>query len=450
MDLFKEFDNWLDEQKRVQKISGKQFIGCRGYGHFDSKRSISRCCRSRKIRQEICDVNSLKRHKFWPFIRRDQKTRRYTKDIEKHLKIKVKLRKIMYASHMDAIILAFYAWLLKKNYEAKISGVSASKSVIGYRKIPLNKRRNKSNIDFSKDIFDVICITDDSVLFCLDIKDFFGNISHEDLLKATMRFAGNIPKENLEVILKSVTKYRYIFRNDIEKKLGKDQQKWVNSRRYNELIRDTGLLHRNRQQKGIPQGSPVSDVLANIYLYDFDVWLAKKIERYHGVYRRYSDDILIIVPASRATEIYDEVCSYIEGEDFKLKIGKDKTEAFYIDAESRTFKDITKEYVAGYLKNKESAQYLGFNINLHNISIRPGSFAKHYRKETQKIKAKQTRKNQNTKKISSQQSPPKRGKITQKYIYLKLAAKKSQSSIPRQLRRVRKRTQKMCAKASRP
>lgn len=445
MDLFKEFDNWLDEQESIQKQSKKCFIGCRGYGHFDSKIGIKRCRSDKKIRQEVCNPASLKRHKFWPFIRQDQKTRRYTQDIEKKLKIKVKLRKIMYASHMDAIILSFYASLLKRNYEDTIDGTSACESVIGYRRIPLTKYRNKSNIDFSKDVFEIIRTTNDSVLFCMDIKDFFGNIEHCNLYNSVMRFGKDIPEDNLRLIIKCVSNYRYVFRNDVENKLGKDVQKWTDSRKYNKLIRDTNLIHKNKQKKGIPQGSPISDILANIYLYDFDVWLAEKVSQYQGIYRRYSDDILILVPASEAESVYSKICEKIEGEDFNLEIGKDKTEAFYIDAPSQTFKDITKKYVAKYSKNKESAQYLGFNMNLNNISVRPGTVAKHYRKETQKIKAKLKKKN---KKVVNRQTPSERqSKFGKKYGYLKLSAKKTGNSIPKQLRKVRKRTQKMWTKA---
>lgn len=441
MDLFKEFDNWLDEQENSKKC----FIGCRGYGHFDSKIGIKRCRKIKKIRQEVCDLQFLKRHRFWPFIRQDQKARRYTKDIKKKLKIKVKLRKIMYASHMDAIILSFYASLLKKNYEEAISDTPANQSVIGYRKISLTKHKNKSNIDFSKDAFTTIRTATDSVLFCIDIKDFFGNIEHCSLRNSAMRFCKDIPKENLQLVVKSVSHYRYVFKKDIESKLGKDTQKWTNSRKYNELIRDTNLIHKNKKKKGIPQGSPISDILANIYLYDFDVWLAEEIGQYQGIYRRYSDDILILVPASEAEDVYSKICEKIEGEDFNLKIGKDKTEAFYVDASSQTFKDVTKKYVAKYSKNKDSAQYLGFNMNLKNMSVRPGTVAKHYRKESQKIKAQ--RREKNRKVVEQQVSTEKRSKSNKKYGYFKLSAKKTGSSTPKQLRKIRRRTQEMWAKA---
>lgn len=353
----------------------------------------------------------------------------------------------MYASHTDAIILSFYASLLKNSYEKVINGTLANESVIGYRRIPLTKHRNKSNIDFSRDVFRIIRTANDSVLFCIDIKDFFGNIEHRKLYHSVMRFRKDIPEENLRVIVRSVSNYRYVFRNDIENKLGKDAQGWTDSRNYNKLIRDTNLIHKNKRRKGIPQGSPISDILANIYLYDFDIWLSEEVGQYHGIYRRYSEDILIIVPASEANRIYDQICNYIE-KDFKLEIGKNKTEAFYIDAVSQTFEDITKKYVTDYSKNKESAQYLGFNMNLNNVSVRPSTVAKHYRKESQKIKTKLRRKNR--KAVKQQVSTEEYSKSGKKYGYLKLSAKKIGSSIPKQLHKIQKRTQRMWDKTKAP
>lgn len=158
---------------------------------------------------------------------------------------------------------------------------------------------------------------------------------------------------------------------------------------------------------------------------------------------------MILVPASEAEDVYGKICEKIDGEEFNLKIGKDKTEAFYIDTPSQTFEDITKKYVAKYSKNKASAQYLGFNMNLNNISVRPGTIAKHYRKETKKIKAKFKKKNKRT--AGKQASTKRQAKSSKKYGYFKLSAKRTgSSSIPKQLRKVRKRTQEMWTRAKNP
>lgn len=433
MDIFSKYNEWLTEQEGNGGKFQKKFVGCRGYGHFDTGISIKKCLKSKSISQEICDPESLARHKFWPFIRQDKKTRRYTQDLAKRLTIKTKVRPIMYASHKDSLIMAFYAWILKQSYEERINSTPAKDAVIGYRKISINKNHNKSNIDFSNDIFQILQETNDSVLFCLDIKDFFGNIGHAILARAVQRFAQDVPSENLSPVLRAVTHFRYVFKADVEKALGKDKSAWTDSRKYNTRIRDGGLIHKNKKKHGIPQGSPISDILANIYLYDFDIWMSKTVLQHGGVYRRYSDDILVIVPKSIAKGLFGQICQRIQEENFKLEISKNKTEAFYVDAKSSTFKDITSEYVAGYSKNKDSAQYLGFNMNLDYISVRPGSIAKSYRREVAKNKRKHEK--HNAGKVRSAQN--------QKYQYFKNAARKVGSCIPQQLRKMRRRIQKM-------
>lgn len=47
---------------------------------------------------------------------------------------------------------------------------------------------------------------------------------------------------------------------------------------------------------GILQGTAVSAILANIYMIAFDEFVANLIENYHGLYRRYSDDFIIVIP----------------------------------------------------------------------------------------------------------------------------------------------------------
>lgn len=200
-----------------------------------------------------------------------------------------------------------------------------------------------------------------------------------------------IPKsllENFLIVLKSVTKYRYVFKHDVERKLGR-KQKWNNSSRYNNLIKKTSIIHKNNEGKGIPQGSPISDILANVYLYDFDVWLSEEIKKYPGAfYRRYSDDIILIVPRPVGKILYKKLRLKLK-EDFKINVSPKKTEAFQVDASKGVFKDITNEYTPRkyqYCKNKNMMQYLGFLMNLELFMLRPGTISNYYRKEIRQMK----------------------------------------------------------------
>ena len=78
------------------------------------------------------------------------------------------------------------------------------------------------------------------------------------------------------------------------------------------------LINRNF---GIPQGSPISSILANLYLFDFD----KKINNYidkKGIYRRYSDDMIVVCPIDEKENIIDLMTNSIK--DFKLEIQEKK------------------------------------------------------------------------------------------------------------------------------
>lgn len=55
-------------------------------------------------------------------------------------------------------------------------------------------------------------------------------------------------------------------------------------------------LKRNKKNYQIPQGSSISAVYANVYMVDFDKKINDFITSHHGMYRRYCDDIVMIIP----------------------------------------------------------------------------------------------------------------------------------------------------------
>ena len=69
-------------------------------------------------------------------------------------------------------------------------------------------------------------------------------------------------------------------------------------------------------KKGIPQGLAVSNILASIYLFDFDTIMRSQ----GGKYFRYIDDILIICDAKERKDIQKKMKTEIEGSRFKLTL----------------------------------------------------------------------------------------------------------------------------------
>lgn len=75
--------------------------------------------------------------------------------------------------------------------------------------------------------------------------------------------------------------------------------------------------------KGVPQGGPLSPLLANILLDDFD----KELERRGHKFARYADDFVILVKSPRAGErVKQSVTRFLEKK-LKLKINREKSKA---------------------------------------------------------------------------------------------------------------------------
>lgn len=368
-------DEWIKNQETKEKSCIKS-----SYKHFDSKVSKSDYAIGGKYREDLYFSNKLNSLKFWPLIRIDQKKRRFLKNLEGELEINQKNRSIMYPAHRDSCIMSFYAFNLKKNYEHKLKHSTLDNCILGYRKIPITtkSKKNKSNINFAYDLFKSLQTLNGYTILCIDIKGFFDNINHSILHKAIKPFTKDLPKNNLQFIIKVVTKYRYVFYKDAEYIMGKNS--WINPKKYNKFIRGTILEHKNNKSYGIPQGTPISDILSNIYLYNFDNSINDRLAKLSKptIYKRYCDDILIAIPDEYAKKIYGFISDEIKK--YRLKIGVNKTEAFHIEANKKIFTDITKKFVKKYNKNKEFLQYLGFYMNLDRIIIRSSTVEKHYRK----------------------------------------------------------------------
>jgi len=85
-----------------------------------------------------------------------------------------------------------------------------------------------------------------------------------------------------------------------------------------------GVVINGRQEetrKGVPQGGPLSPLLANILLDDLD----KELERRGHRFSRYADDFIIVVKSRRAGErVMASICRYL-GQQLKLTINQEKS-----------------------------------------------------------------------------------------------------------------------------
>ena len=346
----------------------------RRYLHFDE--ILEKI--SPSIFKKITDPNFVSKHAFFPLIRRFQKNRLYKRDpITRKKKIVNKLRPISYSSHFDALIYSWYSKQIEDLYEMELIKLGISDNVIAYRSL------GKSNLTFSKEIFDFIKTRDESVAVALDIKGFYDNLDSKLLKKSWTKILSrkDLPLDHYQVY-KSITKFSYVDIEDIRKILNigkKDHKKlkfFLNINILDDLRK--GKKIKINSNNGIPQGTPISCVLSNLYMLDFDLAISNKIAKAGGIYRRYSDDIIVVCQKKDLESIKDSL--YQEIEKVKLIIESTKTEIRFFERNGSTLICFDDKL------NKSKLQYLGVEFDGVKMSLRHKGYAKFERRMTKLIK----------------------------------------------------------------
>ncbi len=374
-----------------------------------------------EIKKLVSDptLEKIATHSFLPFVKILTKTPRYRyQENENEYGLETKIRPISFASHFDTYIYGFFAFALNEKYQTYISKNGFSNCVLAYR-TDLN---GKCNIQFAKDVFSIVRAKIEKENSCtviaLDIKGYFDNIDHKILKEKWCKVleVENLPMDQFKVF-KTITNYSYVNKDSVIKhfqvnlnKIKKEGQKWqslldlipdkLNGPKFNQklsLLRERKLIIRNlpkqgedgkMQFKGIPQGSPMSSVLSNIYLMDFDSWLNDLSIKMDFSYQRYCDDLIIICKTEDVTEINAKVLLKIK--EYNLEIQSKKTELI-------EFKKNSQGRIRGFNRKKinelkvkitstneqkfyKNLQYLGFEYNGQNIYIRPGSLSRYFKK----------------------------------------------------------------------
>jgi Reverse transcriptase (RNA-dependent DNA polymerase) len=332
------------------------------YKHFDSVMSI------RQAEELANDPALVQKHTFYPFITYDK---RWTQYADKGKKGEVKSRPIAYAARADAYIYARYRSLLSEYYEQRLNVFGLDKNVLAYRKIIDPKTgAGKCNINYANEVFEKIRSFETSCTIALDISKYFQSIDHQLLYERWADTIGKIklPSDHLTVF-RNITNYSEVEKMKVYERLGyygkfttpsgkthngylrpqlKVPTQLCNGSTFRNKIAGgngrSSIVIRNNKSYGIPQGSPISDVLANIYLLEFDKLVRDHVEKLGGIYTRYSDDILVVVPI--ATEQAQVTEEWIRGEISKfgsaLKIKQEKSTVleFYPEGNQHSFKII--------------------------------------------------------------------------------------------------------------
>lgn len=366
-------------------------------------------------------------HSFTPFIHKVISTRRYRKEYDSDGKVKdngkrvnkgAKKRSIHYANHLDSNIYAYYSCLLNKRYETILEEKDLKDVVTAYRKTPTDvKQKNltkKNNIQFADEVFKYIkthAIDNEVVAITFDIENFFPSLDHSILKNRWCEVIGEkaLPKDHYNVF-RNITKFSYVeeqhlfklFKNKIlvRKNDGKIVSQPVKriDHLYNKnaigycsmkdihTIRKKGLIRANKytdngeiRVSGICQGSAISATLANIYMLGFDELIHREISNLNGIYRRYSDDMVVVCPIKYKTEVIELFKEKVE--DIKLITHKDKTQVFHFNYINNRL--ICEQEFNGVLTQysiNRNFEYLGFSFDGENVYLKTSSLAKYYRK----------------------------------------------------------------------
>jgi RNA-directed DNA polymerase len=416
------WDEWsrLEEEnyKLVPNKEGKQqrkYLK-KGYQHFDpkvwfpnEKQKIQNILKNGlKVRNQ---QGTSSWYSFAPFIKTLIKTPRYKFQAEEaEYDLETKTRPISYASHMDSLIFGYYSFALTKQYENFMGIDGYSTCVLAYR----SNLEGKCNIQFAKEVFDEVKRRGECTAIALDIKGYFDSIDHEILLEKWKKIVGGwLPDDQIK-IFKALTTYNYVSRTSFLKKYGINLRKVDDpvirlldfvpgDKTYNKYdqIRADQLMVKNGINKktgrfaGVPQGSPISALLSNIYLVDFDKMMYEKSLAEGFFYRRYSDDILIVCDTDKAKALQQYTIDTIKN-DYWLTIQDKKVELTEFKQNSlgklRAFSDkkLQKDaYPALDISNERKyyneLQYLGFEFNGQRVIVRPSSLSRYFRKMTSRI-----------------------------------------------------------------
>jgi hypothetical protein len=355
------------------------------YTHIDQKKN------GKDYLNKVKSPKWIVKHGFYPFIHFEMTFKKYIEKTDGQKEKKPKVRKIYYAAHVDRFIYEYYGNELNNIYNDYAKSYGTNNAVIAYR----NNKHGLNNIDFAKEVFEFISKSINSYIFIADFSDFFDNLEHSYLKKMICTVSNKNQLDDAEYkIFKSITQYSYLNRDDIFSymnitvKEGKGLDKFFETKEFHECKKQ--YLQKHRENYGIPQGSSISSVYANVYMIEFDKIINDYVTSKGGLYRRYCDDIIICIPTNKNTMDEREIINHkeyilgVKDSIPKLIINNDKTEEYLFI--NNSFKDSSNKLT--------TINYLGFSFDGVNVRLREKSLFKYYTRAYKKVRSVNLKKGQ--------------------------------------------------------
>lgn len=306
-------------------------------------------------------------HSWSPLLHWIKETPRYRLNDQGVMELKVKPRDIMHASHRDACILAKYSHELTGKLDAWYAANGLEEVVIAYRSL------RKSNYHFAATAQTYVRAHQSVEAMCFDVTGFFDNIDHRRL-KRRLKWLLEVDElaDDWHRVLRSVTRYNHVSKSDLKahpvfgqrmKQSGADRPLAT----VKELKAAGIAIRPNPNTHGVPQGTPISASLSNLFLVDFDLAMKALADQNGALYQRYSDDILIVCEPENADSLAAAVADALTNE--ALDLHNDKTVRLPFTGDER-----------------DNFQYLGYQLGLGQALIRPGSLSRQWRSTKRAIR----------------------------------------------------------------
>lgn len=356
---------WLNSEDAVERSK-------KPYAHFDWRTDIG------QQREYIANPDKVAKHGFYPLIHYEKRTVKYSKKKGR----KEKKRDICYAAHIDRCIYQYYSFLLNSLYNERVKKDGTSAAAVAYR-----TDLHENNIHFSKRAFDFIKTKSPVYVMIGDFTGFFDNLDHVYLKKqwCSLLDVDRLPADHFAVF-KNITSYSRLELTDLLRLNGLEDTK-TGRKKLNGMARvltpeqfkeNRSLIQKHTEPYGIPQGSPISGILANMYMLEVDKLINDAVHELGGMYIRYSDDFVIILPDAPEIDAVKELKRVAEmrKQAPRLRLEPNKTQYFHYD--NGVLINCGKDFHEDADDSNGTINFLGFSFDGHKIRIRSKTVSKYY------------------------------------------------------------------------
>lgn len=368
------------------------------YAHFDRRVKLNE---NKVIHDDVWSYiqnkDNIATHGFYPFIYHEKVVYKYSKANG----VTSKTRPICYSGHLDRCIYKYYGHLLNEKYNEYAIKNNINDTAVAYR-----NNLKKNNIHYAKQAFDFIQQGECDIIIG-DFTSFFSNLDHKYLKQMLCKVLDVTSlSPDWYAIYKNITRYSTwdllsILKingllNDNELELINQPKSMLLTKKIKQLNKKEILLSKkqfrqysktcikpNKSGVGIPQGSTISAVLSNVYLIEFDKKIHDYVTNLKGLYLRYSDDFIVIMPKNKDVS-FKKCLGFINdciSDTKKLSIQEEKNKMYHYDG----INTVTSIKSAKEGSTLDAVDYLGFVFDGKTITLRPKTITKYYYRMYRKL-----------------------------------------------------------------